>query len=99
MMIEFGELIIFNDFDQAFSVFRVCCIAGFLQTFRPSFVICNVETEKKPVTLTVFQKIRMIIIGFKNGFIFPETFITLVIILCKSWTCPVGAFNSEMIVR
>ena len=100
LLVVLIKIIKLDDAYQLLGITGIGGIAGFLQAPRPALVIGDLELEKRSITRTTDQKLRMVIVGLLGVLVCTETFVSFIIIMTDGLASPItSTLDSEVVVR
>ena len=94
------QIVQIDDVDQPVGIARIGGITGFLQTTGPSFIVCNLQTEKRRIACPGPQELGMVAVRILGMAVSPETLVRRIVVGTHRPPVPApSALDTEMIVR
>ena len=95
----FIQIIIFDNRNQTISIGWIGGVSSFFQSAGPSFIVGDIQFEKKGITGTSSKEVRMIFVRITRMAIGTETFIACIIIVTNGTPPPTtSTLNTKMII-
>ena len=97
-MIVIIELIEFYKVYDFVGITRIGGIATFLQSTRPSTIVCFLQTEKWTITLTVGKKTSMVLKAIIHRLVCPETLVPGIVVSILLASLPSVTLYTKVII-